>query len=68
MTSTVVDIEVWTRKRVTAGDTITRYTLVYVEDGKTYRVATRETEFEARRFARAHHWIVGRVFDEEAAS
>jgi hypothetical protein len=66
VTPTVVDIEVWTRARVTAGDTITRYSILYTEAGKTYRVATRETEFEARRFARAHHWTVGRVFDEEA--
>lgn len=65
-TPTFVDIEVWTAHRVTAGDVIERWTLVYTEKGREYRIATRETEFEARQLARAHHWMVGRVFEGEA--
>lgn len=61
-----VDIEVWTRHLVTSGRAQTGYTLIYVDPKtqQTHRVATRETEFEARQFAGTHHWIVGRVFED----
>ncbi len=63
-TPITVTIEKWTRPRVTVGDTITRWTLVFVDKGVTHRIATRPTEFEARQFARQHGWIVERVFSE----
>ena len=44
-----------------------RWTVTYIDPQtqKVYRVATRGTELEARRFARAHGWT---VVDEEVGA
>ena len=60
-----VDIESWTR-RAPGGFQGTRFTLVYVEAGREYRVSTHATEFEARQFARRHGWSIGRLIDGDA--
>lgn len=63
---TTVTIEKWTHAPWPSSTPEDRFTVVYTDPatGKVYRPATRETELEARRFARAHGWAVEGTFTE----
>ena len=62
-----VTITRWTYAPFPSSVPSDRWTLTYTDPqtGRVYRPATRETELEARRFARAHGWTVERVTDED---
>lgn len=66
MTPTTVSIERWTYQPWPSSAPADRYTVVYTDPDtqRVYRVATRETELEARAFARTHGWEVERVYDD----
>lgn len=57
---TNVTLERWSRDHRYGGGSLTAWTLIYA-DPKTgpHRIATRDTEAEARAFANRHGWTVG---------
>lgn len=70
MNAVVVSIEHWTLTPFPSSVPQDRWSLDYTDPatGRVHRPATRETELEARRFARTHGWTVERVVDEEAGA
>ena len=66
MTTVTVSIERWTHAPFPSSIPSDRYTVVYTDPQtqRVYRVATRETELDARRFAKVHGWTVSGTYEE----
>ena len=65
--TTPVTLTHWLLKPFPSSVPADRWSLDYTDPqtGRVYRPATRDTELEARRFARAHGWT---VVDEEVGA
>lgn len=63
---TPVTLTHWTLKPFPSSVPRDRWSVTYTdpETGRVHRPATRDTELEARRFARAHGWTVSGTYEE----